>query len=264
MTRIIKATRRGSAAEPEVLNLADFVRHLRQVTAEAGREVRQILDDARAQARALKREAAEEGHHEGFARGMEQGYTDGSHRGAGETRDRLENENRELADLARSILDSMRSARSEMLEPAADEVLELALELAGKIVGRLAADITVARANMAKALQLACPSGRITVRVNPGQLDRLTKHFKGFVEAMVLDGQVRMVADPDVTPGGVKLTTARGEIDATVETQLAKVAAALVHGGDCPDAGGTYVPQRRAPAKAQITQTEAAERSVRG
>jgi len=263
MTRIIKATRGGSAA-PAVLNLADFVQQLRRVTDEAGREVRRILDEARAQARVLKRQAGREAYHEGFARGREQGCTDGSHQAAAETRARLENENRELSDLARSILDGMRSARSEMLEPTADEVLELALELAGKIVGRLAADITVARANMAKALELACPSGRITVRVNPGQLNRLAKHFKGLVEAMALDGQVRMVADPEVTPGGVKLTTARGEIDATVETQLAKVAAALVRGGDGPDAGGTYVPQRCAPAKTPITQTEAAERSVRG
>ena len=67
----------------------------------------------------------------------------------------------------------------------------------------------------------------MTVLVNPAQLEALQEHLASLTGALGVVGRVRWAADPAITAGGVKVITRRGEIDATIETQLANVADAL-------------------------------------
>ena len=52
------------------------------------------------------------------------------------------------------------------------------------------------------------------------------EHCRELVETLGCGG-VRVMADESITPGGVKVLCRGGEIDATIETQLANVAASL-------------------------------------
>jgi hypothetical protein len=60
---------------------------------------------------------------------------------------------------------------------------------------------------------------------------------------------VKLAGDQQVGPGGVKLSTRNGQVDATIETQLANVARMLTGRGptDC-DRDGTYVSDAKAMA----------------
>ena len=108
-------------------------------------------------------------------------------------------------------------------------MLDFALELAAKIVGRIAAEgATAARENLRKALELAEASAAVCVKVNPAQLAGLNLCLPELLEALGRSGEVRMVGDEAVSPGGVKVQTDCGEIDATIETQWANVVEALL------------------------------------
>ena len=256
MTQIIKGMRQSGGAGADVLRLADFAEQARQVILDARKQAAGIVAEAREKAHALRQEATDQGHQDGFARGQSEGYADGRGRAAEEVRVRLAEEANELADLARLILEGLQASQWQMQQHNAEEGLRFALELAGKIVGKLAVtDIEVARRNLAKALELASRSGGIiTVQVNPEQLAQLTDRFRDFTEAMGFGRQVSMVGDPRVTPGGVKVLTARGEVDATVEAQLARVADALLAGAkpQTPGADGAYLSRQKSPDKSAM------------
>ncbi|MDP7637539.1 MAG: hypothetical protein QF577_08335, partial [Phycisphaerae bacterium] len=181
MTQIIKGMRQ-SGGGADVLRLADFAEQARQVILNARKQAAKIATDAQEKAQALRQEATDQGYRQGFARGQSEGYADGRGRADEEVRVRLAEEANELADLARLILESLQASQRQMQQNNAEEGLEFALELAGKIVGKLAVtDIEVARRNLAKALELASRSGGIiTVQVNPEQLAQLTDRFRDF------------------------------------------------------------------------------------
>ena len=234
MTRIIKAEQ-SNAAPPDAatLHLKDFAQEARAIVLDARKEAARIATEARDAAEEIKRRTGEEGYCEGFARGQNDGYADGHRRAQDEGRQRLAADAGELVALAGRIVRELADAREELMHQARQEMLELALELAEKIVGRVAAaDIQAALANLTKVLELAGGRGEVVVRVHPGQLEQLRRHCAELVEALSLPGVVRLVGDEKIEPGGVKLVTSGGgEIDATIRTQLRNVVDALVGAG---------------------------------
>ena len=97
-----------------------------------------------------------------------------------------------------------------------------------QIVGRVAAtDIEAAKSNLAKVLELSHGRASVTIRVNPQQLDRLKSHCADLAAAMNVPGEVALVADVGIAPGGAKLVSPHGEIDATIRTQLDNVIESL-------------------------------------
>jgi len=223
--RVIKAADGPTAVRAAALNLNDLADQARQLVLEARKEAARIAAEARHAAEAVKAQALQQGYAEGLARGKEQGLRQ-AQANADQSR---RTESAQLAELAGKIVAELSAARDETLRRARRQMLEFAVELARKIVGQVAlADISAARANLEKALKLANGGGEIVVQVNPGQLQELTQQWPELVSGMNLPGEMRLVADEQISPGGVKLLSRSGEIDATIETQLANVAASLL------------------------------------
>jgi len=246
MTQIIKKTKHLPDDGHPVMKLADIAAQANEVILDARKTAARIKAEARAEAEIAGQQAREQGYKEGFAEGHIRGMQDGARAGGDRARARIEDQSRQLADLARSILGAIEEAGDRPYRPAADEVLDFAIDLSTKIVGQLARkDISVARGNLIKAMKLAGADGEMIVSVNPVQLQELSRDFAELVEVIDASGRARLVGDREVAPGGVKITTARGVIDATVETQLDKVVSAL-------GAGGPVRPPQ-APGKSNIT-----------
>ena len=232
MTQIIKKTKQLPDGAQPVMKLADIAMQANEVILDARKTAARIKVEARADAEIARRQAREQGYNEGFAEGQARGMQDGARAGGDQARARIGDQSKQLADLAVSILIALEEAGDRPYQLTADEVLGFAIALSAKIVGRLArTDTSVARTNLIKAMKLAHADGEIIVAVNPGQLQELSRDFAEFVEIVDASGRARLVGDGQIAPGGVKITTARGVIDASVETQLDKVASALAAGG---------------------------------
>jgi flagellar assembly protein FliH len=233
MTRIIKAG--DNHPDPDrlhaaQLNLADFAAEARSVVLDARKQAAQITAEARARAESIEREIREQAYAEGFARGQNDGYADGSERAIAETTQEYAERYQELLDLARKAVDGLDAARRTGLRRDAGEVLRMAVALAERIVGKVAGrDLAAAEANLAKALELAHLGGQVAVHASPRQVEALEAHLGEFVARLDTDADVRLVADPEVSPGGVMVVTPEGKIDATVETQLANVTRILLN-----------------------------------
>jgi len=237
MTRIIKAECMNETASPRavLLNLRDFAEEARAVVLDARKQAAKVLGDARAKADGVKRQSADQGYSEGFARGQNDGYADGRKQAQDEGRQKVAADFSGLLELGRRIVQELSAARAELMDQAARQMLEFAIELAEKIVGRVAAtDIQAAKTNLAKAMALVGRNAEVVVKVNPRQLEQLREHCAELAEALHLRGVVRLAGDERISPGGVKILSG-GQIDATIETQLANVVEALVGQGEPPD-----------------------------
>jgi flagellar biosynthesis/type III secretory pathway protein FliH len=253
MARVIKGESAASdeAAKAAVLTLRDITEETRQIVLEARKEAARIIADARAATEAVLRQAEERGFAEGFARGRNDGYADGRQQAHDEWEQKLSRQSAELAAAARKVIDELSAARAGVLNQARSQMLEFALVLAERIVGRVAvADIEAAKANLEKSLKLAPSGGQITVLVNPGQLHLLRLRCGELAAGLSGEGGVMLVSDETVSPGGVRVRVGSGEIDATIETQLAKVAETLLgsRGAECFRLG-TYEPVGEVPAR---------------
>ncbi len=249
MARIIKAnsTADPPAGEAAALNLNDLAAEARQGVLEARKEAARVVAAARSSAEAVERQAAETGYEEGFARGRGEGLEQGRREGAEAAREAFEAELERLARLGQRIVEELAAARSEFICAAGGGMLEFAIALAEKIVARVAvADIEAARANLRKALELLDGPGEIIVRVNPQQLYGLREHCAKLATVFAA-GEVRLVADEQIAPGGVKLTRRQGEIDATVDTQFENVVRALLGPGTTGQEDGRYVAEEPTP-----------------
>jgi len=266
MAQVIKLGRGSQAGAAAVLKLTDFMAEARAAVLEARKEAARIVAEAHTKAEQAEREAANRGYEEGFARGMNDGYADGERSGSQEGLASSASQACQALGCAAQIAEELAAARDELLCQARSEMLEFALAVAAKIVRRVAAtDLSAAQENLAKALAMAGYAGQIIVKVNPDQLSALQEHCREMVESLTIKGKVKLVADNRISPGGVTVLTEKGQIDATIETQLARVAKVLVDqpaedcqrrdwhdldGSQTAAAGGQFIPadRREAPS----------------
>ena len=131
--------------------------------------------------------------------------------------------------LLRTAAEKLDAARRDVLRGTRPELLELAITLARKVVTQVARfDMPAARANFAKALELAGESDDVELRVNPDQYASLGRLRDDLAASGAVGPGVRLVSDPAVAHGGVVARTPDGQVDATVEAQLDNVVSALL------------------------------------
>lgn len=228
--RVIKAGQYQSDAQAGVLTLRDLAQEAQKLVLDARQEAARIVSQAKLSAEAARQQACEQGMAQGLEQGRAQGYAEGLRQGLGESATRDQAQFDEMTQLAGKIVAELSAARDELLHQARRQMLAFAMELAQKIVGQIAsADVSAAQANLEKALKLAQHGGEVLVRVNLGQLDELRSTCRDLLAAMSAGGtHIRLEGDEHIGPGGVRLLSRCGEIDATIETQLHNVAASLL------------------------------------
>ena len=190
------------------------------------------LDEVRAAQQAhlatLEREAFANGYAAGERAGLEAGTK------------RAEAMLRRLAQ----TLDELKALRGTLVRQTEQQMVQLALAIARKILRREATidqDLIVAMARV--ALERVGESGIATIRLNPDDhastVQRHGDHWAG--------SRVKVVADPSVSRGGCLVESEFGFVDASVDAQFEQVAQALA---DSPSPASQAMAQQgtRSPA----------------
>ena len=121
-------------------------------------------------------------------------------------------------------LDELKALRGTLIRQTEQQMVQLALAIARKILRREATidqDLIVAMARV--ALERVGESGIATIRLNPedhaSTVQRHGDHWAG--------SRVKVVADPSVSRGGCMVESEFGFVDASVDAQFEQVAQAL-------------------------------------
>lgn len=195
MARIIRAERSGPALVPGEV-------------ADARNQARDIIERARAEARAL-REQAEREAEEVREQAREQGRQEGRAEAA--------------ALLARAT-----AARDSIMAESERQIVRIALAAAGRIVGeQLSVSPESISAVVAPLLERARSANRLLLRVSPLDAEALRRALPGLQERAELRGRLALEPDESIERGGCVLETDIGLFDARIEVQIEALAKAL-------------------------------------
>jgi flagellar assembly protein FliH len=165
----------------------------------------EVLREAQVAAKRIAAQAEAEGHERGYALGLEEGSA-----AVAAARQALE-------DSVGGVLE----LRAQFLEQAEARAVELALLLAEKIVGAaFGVQPELVLEVVRGALRRAVERDHLVIEVHPGDLEIVRAEVGEVAARLGGVGQLEVVAEQRVAPGGCVVRTAEGEIDARIETQL--------------------------------------------
>lgn len=209
--------------------MRDIELQAQTILARARDKAEQLLLAAQMEAEELKKaahaKALADGHREGLASGRELGAQAGSEQALAEHRESLT----QLLESLTTATTELESRRNELESAALTEVVGLAVAVARRVTKRQGMlDPLVLEDNLQEAMKLVVHRADVRIACNPNQrktleevLPRLGRHWPSLKH-------VTIVEEPSLQPGGCRVHTAHGEIDADLDGQLDRVIADLL------------------------------------
>ncbi|MGC4034164.1 MAG: FliH/SctL family protein [Tepidisphaeraceae bacterium] len=192
-----------------------------------------MLAAAQAETDAIRKAAHDQAYAEGLAAGKRDGLVQGKTEGlaAGKKAaydEHTANFTQAVATLT-EIATGIEAERDRVIAAAESEVLPLALAIGRKVTKRLGeVDPGVVQANLNEAVRLISGAHEIRVTVNPDQLAVVEDLLPQLKQQWPTLKHVTFAGDAAVIPGGCRVQTAGGEIDAELDHQLDRLIEELI------------------------------------
>jgi flagellar assembly protein FliH len=238
--------RRDTPLQTRVLSLASIEERAAEIMRAA---------ESRAQALAQEgRRASEIAFESERQRGYQQGLEEGRVSGHAEMRNAAVAAAAQLRAEAKQDLDylintlttaigQIESERRRLLAEAESGLLEVALAVGGRVCSlAIGQSLTPALPLVRELLASLRQRVDVELRINPTERDSLEAAASELLAAAGRSNHVAIIADPDVSRGGARLVSREGTIDATIETQLDRIAAALLGTREPSGSGGATQP----------------------
>lgn len=166
---------------------------------------RNLISRAQEEADSIKETAAKEG----YRAGLEQAENDIS--------------------LLRAKIADFVSAKKEVFEYIAPDILEISVDIARKIIKKeVEQNPQVILDSIVDVMRtLSKEEPRITVKLNPLQVDLVKTELPEYISSMGIEAKINVVGDESIEEGGCVLNTNNGIVDASLDTQLQIVKEAL-------------------------------------
>lgn len=213
-----------------VLDLGDLASQGKQLCAAAEAAAEQIVADAKKKREFILAGAREgglaKGMEEGLSRGREEGYRAGERAALEECRAKLS----KLEQAWAGALSRFEVEREALMQAARADLVTLALRIAERVVQRqIECDSSVVVDQVAAALaQVAQPSGVVVV-VHPDDVALVQAAMPTLTPKFEALRHSSLVGDASLSRGSCVLRSrGGGEIDATLRTQIDRIALAIV------------------------------------
>jgi len=187
----------------------------RQVRADLTAAQAQTQEDARAQMSWLEQDC-ERRMREAHAAGWREGEAAGGKQAAAELQSVIER-------LSRTI-DELNHLRPQLRKDAESDMVRLSLAIARRVLRReLAIDPEALHGLVLAALEKLQAQEVCRVRVHPSQAASIAATLKGSVTGQAIE----VTPDPSREPGAVIFETGRGNLDASIDSQLQEIGRGL-------------------------------------
>ncbi len=210
-------------------SMQDIEAQARAIVRRAGQQAHQMLAAAEAEGTRIRQHAYDEGfiagREDGLKQGAEEGRNAGKHAAMNEQRVKLE----QLANTLAAAIGELNGSRAQLESTAASEVIKLAVAIARRVTKLQATfDPAILTENVRAAMRLVVHSTTVRIAVHPSQKQTLAETLPLLRVQWPNVTHVEIVEDPALAPGGCRIFTASGEIDADLESQIDRVAADLL------------------------------------
>jgi flagellar assembly protein FliH len=227
---VIKAQSR-ERAEPlglRAFRIDDVTREAQLRLAEAQRQAEEILETARQEAARLREAARQEGQRAGYAEGLVQGEQAGRAEALTAATREFTEKQAALVATCRALISNIESSRAAWEAAARQDLIDLAIAIARRIVHRVGErEREAVLANLQEAVRLAGARSDVTIVVNPKDAETARLFAQSLLDMKDQRSGLRVFEDAEVSPGGCRVQWGTGAIDASIETQLDRIAEAL-------------------------------------
>src|SRR4051812_44312808 len=216
---LIKSSNTPATLSP--FSMSDIESQANAVIMRAKNQAGRILVEAQRIAEELKKQSHDEGLVEGKQEGLEQGLAEG--RAAGQLA--ALNEQREaLAKLIESLSTAaadLNASRRLLEAEACTDVMKLAIAIARRGSKQLGETSTsVVTDNVREAMKLCVRASDVRIAVNPSQKQSLEATLPQLKMDWPALEHVAIIEDATLAPGGCRIFTAGGQIDADLDEQI--------------------------------------------
>ena len=188
-----------------------------------------LLIEAQKEAEALKAaakvEGLVEGKREGLAKGLEEGRKNGAQQALSEHRT-------QLADLIKGLTEAaadLDASRQQLENEALTEVIDLSVAIAMRITKRQGQiDPQVLIANVNDAMKLVVSSSDVRIALHPSQKQYFLDALPQLQMVWPTLQHVQLIDDATLAPGGCRVFSKGGQIDADLDGQLDRIVADLM------------------------------------
>lgn len=159
---------------------------------------RNLVSRAQEEASTIKDSAAKEGYAQGIAEAQE-----------------------DIKNIKNAIVEFLR-AKQDVFEYVAPDILEISVDIAGKIVKKeINQDPQIILNNVLDVLKtISKDEPKITIKINPQQTDIVKSALPEVLNETGIDAKIIVMPDSTIEIGSCIVTTSNGIVDATINTQL--------------------------------------------
>jgi len=237
---VIKSNNAPTTLSP--FSMKDIEEQARSMLVRARARAEQLIADAQRQGEILKTRAHLEGQAEGRKTGHAKGFEEG--RNAGE--EAALNEHRaKLSELISSLTiaaSELNTSRQRLEAEADTEVLKLAVAIARRATHRqVAGDASIVLDSVRSAMRLVVHACNIRIAVHPQSRATLNDAIPKLKAEWPTLQHVELLDDVSLAPGGCRIFTNAGEVDADLDQQIDRIASELVpapHSDPLPEGEG--------------------------
>jgi flagellar assembly protein FliH len=191
-----------------------------------------IREAANAEAAAIKKAAKlevdsqrDKAYKEGFALGEEKGISAGEEQGLHEARLDWQN----LMKESEMLINELQTSRIGVLKASEEEMLRLVISFAKSVIKvEPLAQPEIILKNIDSAINKIADVDKIIMRINTKDKAMCQAHKDEFLSKLGSVTELKIIEDPTLTPGGIKIETGVGTIDATIESQANELEKVLI------------------------------------
>ena len=224
---LIKSTNVPTSASP--FSMADVEKAAKGMLLRARQQADQLLAAAQVEGEKLKAEAKVQG----MAEGMREGHCPraGAGRKAGEQQ--ALNEHKTQLQQAVAALNqaatTLNTSRGDLESAALQEVVKLAIAIARRVTKRQGLiEPQVFTTNLEEAMKLVVQQAGLRIVIHPSQRKTLDAALPKLGLKWPSLKHVEVVEDAEIAPGGCRIVTCQGQINADLDVQLDRVVADLL------------------------------------
>ena len=212
-----------------VFSMQDIEAAAKRILVRARAEADQIIATAKAESDQTRELASREG----FVKGQNLGHAEGFEAGkkAGHAQALAENSAamKQLIESLTKTVKMLEDERDLLHNHALVEVIRLACAIARKVTKRQGLlDERVLCDNLKDALSLAVHAADVRISVNPKQLNTLRAELPNLQLKWPQLKHIELTEDAAIAPGGARVATVHGNIDAELDAQLDHVISELL------------------------------------
>lgn len=198
----------------------------------ANENAQSIVENARKEADLIKKTAQVEvddikdkAYKEGFRLGEEKGISAGEEQGVHEAQLDWQS----LMQESETLINELQMSRMAVLKSSEEEMLKLVIAFA-KAVLKVEPIIhpEIVLNNLDRAIDKVAEVDKIVMRINLKDKSMCHAHKERFMSRMAAVSELQIIEDSSLAPGGIKIETGVGTIDATIESQAAELEKALL------------------------------------